>query len=149
MTGPAIDVVVRPADWKRERRQLLGIRFAVFVDEQGVPPELEPDDNDADACHVLATIRDGESIGTARLLMNGHIGRMAVLAHARRQGVGSALLQHLVEVARERGLQQVFLHAQLKAMPFYARHGFVAHGPVFDDAGIDHRAMRLELKNHS
>ena len=140
---------MRPADWKRDRDELLRIRFAVFVDEQGVPPELEPDDNDVDAYHVIAMTRDGKAVGTARLLVNGHIGRMAVLAHTRHRGVGSGLLQHLVDVARRRGLVEVFLHAQIRAQAFYAQHGFVAYGPVFDDAGIDHRAMRLALKDRS
>ena len=146
MTKRDTGVVVRAADWKCDRHALLRVRFAVFVDEQGVPPELERDDNDDDAYHVVATAGEDKALGTARLLANGHIGRMAVLATARGRGIGSALLRHLLDTARDQGLTQVFLHAQLRAVAFYERHGFVAHGPVFDDAGIDHRAMALDLE---
>ena len=80
-------------------------------------------------------------IGCARLLPDGHIGRVAVLARWRRRGVGSALLLRLVDEARGRGDARVMLNAQVAAMPFYARHGFVASGDVFDEAGIAHRVM--------
>ncbi len=121
------------------------VREQVFMREQGVPEELEWDGEDAQAIHVIARNDDGEVIGTGRLLRNGHIGRMAVLADWRGRGVGSALLSALLEEARRLGLKQVFLHAQLQAIGFYARHGFKTHGNVFPDAGIPHRSMRLRL----
>jgi predicted GNAT family N-acyltransferase len=71
---------------------------------------------------------------------------MAVLGAWRRQGVGSALLRAALDTAREAGLGAVFLHAQVHALAFYAGHGFIAVGPVFDDAGIAHRTMRRAFK---
>ncbi len=134
-------ITLREADWACDREILLGIRFAVFVEEQGVPPELEEDAHDPQALHLLAMDADGAAIGTARLLPDGHIGRMAVLRDWRGRGVGSALLRELLAAARRRGLNRVFLNAQCAAMPFYERAGFRAEGPVFDDAGIPHRRM--------
>ncbi len=136
---------IEPADWTRQRETLLGIRFAVFVEEQGVPPELEEDEADPQALHLLARNAAGEAVATARLLPDGHIGRMAVLRPWRGRGLGTALLRHLLAIAAERGLEAVYLNAQCSAEGFYARLGFQAEGEVFDDAGIPHRRMRRLL----
>ncbi len=140
------DWSVRDAVWSSDAEALLRVRLAVFVNEQGVPFELEQDGDDEHAIHVLAETLRGEPIGTGRLLSNGHIGRMAVLRDYRGQGVGSAMLQWLMAQARSRlGLQQVFLNAQVHALPFYAPHGFTAEGEVFDDAGLPHRKMQCSI----
>jgi predicted GNAT family N-acyltransferase len=135
--------VIRQADWRREPETLGRIRELVFVQEQRVPPELEWDDRDVGALHLLAETAAGQAIGTARLLAGGHIGRMAVLPQWRRRGVGSALLRELVRIAREREDCTPFLNAQTRAEDFYRRHGFVAEGAEFLDAGIPHRRMIL------
>ncbi|MCB1723918.1 MAG: GNAT family N-acetyltransferase [Gammaproteobacteria bacterium] len=134
-------VSITAVDWQAHREKLLAIRVAVFVEEQGVPSELEHDEHDADALHVLATDDRYGAIGTGRLLANGHIGRMAVLASHRGQGIGGDMLRALLDIAAQRDLPQVFLNAQCSAVPFYERHGFIAEGDVFIDAGIDHRRM--------
>lgn len=134
------------ADWVRDGARLRAVREAVFVREQGVARELEWDEFDALSRHVLAESRDGAAVGTGRLLPDGHIGRMAVLPGWRGCGVGTAMLEVLLEQARDLGLPQVVLHAQTHALPFYARLGFVAEGPPFLEAGIAHRLMRLPLR---
>ena len=136
---------VRRADWAADRDLLQAVRRAVFVVEQAVPEALEWDEFDAVSRHALAVAPDGAAIGTARLLPDGHIGRVAVLASWRGCGVGRALLQHLLDAARRARLPEVKLNAQVRALGFYRRFGFVAEGEVFDDAGIEHRAMRLSL----
>ena len=137
---------VRRADWAADRDLLQAVRRAVFVVEQAVPEALEWDEFDAVSRHALAVAPDGAAIGTARLLPDGHIGRVAVLASWRGCGVGGALLQHLLDAARRARLPEVKLNAQVRALGFYRRFGFVAEGEVFDDAGIEHRAMRLSLR---
>ena len=132
------------ADWKAARHDAQRIRFAVFVEEQGVPPELEMDDNDRAALHALAY--DGaEVVGTGRLLPDGHIGRMAVLKDWRGRGAGRAMLRRLVEAARRRGDREVLLSAQVHALGFYLAEGFAPEGPVYEEAGIPHQAMRRRL----
>ncbi len=125
------------------------VRETVFVAEQKVPMELEWDGRDADAVHAVALDEDGAVVATGRLLLpahnddsgTAHIGRMAVLAPWRGRGTGSRILQLLCEHAHRQGASRVCLNAQLDAVPFYRRHGFVAEGTVFDDAGIPHRRM--------
>jgi predicted GNAT family N-acyltransferase len=121
------------------------IRVRVFVEEQGVPVELEWDEADAQCWHAIAYDADHAAVGTGRLLPDGHIGRMAVLAQARGQGLGMAILRALIDQARALGYDQVMLHAQTHAEPFYQRAGFVREGAVFMEAGIEHVAMRLTL----
>ena len=138
---------VRRAHWQRDREHLRGIREAVFVREQRVASELEWDGLDESCLHVLAEDRNGVPIGTGRLLPDGHIGRMAVLAAWRGRGVGSAILTELLRLASQKAMSEVVLNAQLHALGFYERHGFAAEGEVFVDAGIDHRRMRRALKS--
>jgi predicted GNAT family N-acyltransferase len=138
--------VIQQVEWEAARVTLLAIRVAVFVEEQGVPVELEQDQHDQRAIHLLASDRDGRPVGTARLLANGQIGRMAVLPAWRKLGIGRAMLRQLMELAAAQGLCSVFLHAQCQAEPFYSRLGFVAEGEVFEDAGIPHRCMRAPTR---
>jgi len=138
---------VRLADWQRDRDALAFVRNAVFIVEQGVPANLEWDDADRACVHALALDAGGGAVGCGRLLPDGHIGRMAVLAPWRSRGVGSALLQRLIEVAIARGDARVALNAQVQAMPFYERFGFAAVGVPFDEAGIPHQAMSRSLSS--
>ena len=86
---------------------------------------MEWDDDDIMAYHLIALDGEQRPIGTARLLGSGQIGRMAVLPEWRGRGVGRALLERLLLQAASYGLQQIFLHAQISAEPFYARNNFV------------------------
>src|SRR4051812_28606178 len=132
-----------PGDWA----QALAIRYSVFVREQGVPVHEELDDRDPVAVHVLALL-DGRPAGTGRYYVADGaavIGRMAVRPWARGSGVGSAILRGLMAHARRAGLARARLAAQLHALAFYARHGFVAEGDEFMDAGIPHRWMERPL----
>ena len=132
-------------DWPAAEQQASRIRFTVFVEEQRVPAELEMDENDAASLHALA-YADGRAIGTGRLLPDGHIGRMAVLKEWRGRGVGQALLRALIDAARRRGDREVALNSQVHALGFYGAEGFKAEGPVYEEAGIPHQAMRLKLR---
>lgn len=137
---------VRAVNWNMSREKLRAVRRSVFIDEQHVPEELEWDDADDRAYHVLATDEEGVPIGTGRLQLDGQIGRMAVVREWRRRGVGGAILKTLVDLAGKEGCSVVRLHAQMHALEFYARHGFTAIGSEFDEAGIRHRAMELRLE---
>ena len=132
-------------EWPKAQREAQRIRFTVFVDEQKVPPELEMDEHDAPSIHALA-FSDGKAVGTGRLLLDGHIGRMAVLKEWRGRGVGQAMLRALIEAGRRRGDRDLVLNSQVHALAFYAAEGFKAEGPVYEEAGIPHQVMRLKLR---
>lgn len=130
-------------DWEQLGPDAARIRDAVFVREQGIPAELEWDEEDARSAHVVAyrgaPVR--EPVATARLLAGGWIGRVAVVKEARRGGLGRLLIEALVKVAQERGDPAARLYAQTYAMPFYETCGFTAVGEPFEEAGIPHIEM--------
>lgn len=143
---------VRFVEWRSHEAEAVKlIRFRVFVDEQKVPAELELDEIDGAAMHLLAANGLGEPCGTGRLFADpdnpsqGKIGRMAVLKQRRGTGCGAAILSALVNEARKQQYVVVTLSAQLHAVPFYQRFGFESVGPLYDDAGIPHQAMTLLL----
>ena len=138
-------VKIELLEWPQAQAEAQRIRFTVFVGEQRVPPELEMDEHDATSVHALA-FSDGSAVGTGRLLLDGHIGRMAVLKEWRGRGVGQALLRALIDAARRRGDREVALNSQVHALGFYGAEGFKAEGPVYEEAGIPHQAMRLKLR---
>jgi len=132
-------------DWAACATAATQVRHEVFVLEQHVPLEEELDARDAVCVHAVAYSRNGQPVGTGRLLPDGHIGRMAVCRAERGKGLGSLLLRTLIDEARRRGHLEVALAAQVHAQGFYVAHGFMAEGPVFLDAGIDHVNMRRTL----
>lgn len=138
--------------WESACSEAFFIRKTVFIEEQRVPEELELDDDDQRAIHVLAQL-NAQPIGTARLVDLGHdqaqIGRMAVLDQFRGQGIGQQILQKLILYAQEKGIASLVLHSQVSAIPFYEKMGFVAQGPIYDEAGIPHRNMMLILPKFS
>ncbi len=133
--------IVEQTDWVHDRSRLAAVRRTVFIEEQGVPEDLEWDEHDASSLHFLASTIDGAPIGCARLLTDGHIGRMAVVQDWRGQGVGHALLAAVLNAARQRGLVAVALSAQVHAAGFYAAAGFAPEGEAYEEAGIPHVAM--------
>lgn len=138
-------LLLRVGDWNALGQAAASVRSEVFVREQAIPAELEWDDQDALSIHCVA-FAAGEPVATGRLLPDGQIGRMAVLADWRRAGLGGAILERLVDLARERGDPVAGLNAQLYVEAFYRQHGFVSEGEAFDDAGIPHIAMRRALR---
>lgn len=136
---------IREANWQADKNTLSNIRRLVFIVEQQVPQEEEWDGRDESAWHWLATDPDDRPIGTARLLPDGQIGRMAVLSEYRGYGVGAAMLEQAVQKASHLGMERVFLNAQTHALAFYENGGFEAEGDEFLEAGIPHRRMIRRL----
>lgn len=140
-------MTARPAT-PADRPRIAALRTRVFVEEQGVPAEIEQDEHDAAAVHALAEDAAGRVVATGRLLVRdgrGVIGRMAVDAAARGRGHGAAVLGELHRQAAALGLAEVELHAQVTARGFYERAGYTAVGGVHEEAGIAHVTMRRSL----
>ena len=152
----ADDLRITTVTTQAELNECLLVRRAVFVREQGVSEQEEIDEHDGDpatvasAVHVLGRVQ-GFPAATGRLLLDrpqsedAHIGRVAVIEQLRGRGYGRAVMEALQAEARERGIAGITLGAQLHAIPFYERLGYVARGDIFLDAGIEHRWMDLRL----
>lgn len=123
------------------------LRREVFVIEQGIPDELEVDADDKVAAH-LAAFSDGHVIGTLRILRHertAKIGRMAVSASSRKEGIGRELMEFAAAAASRDGAEEIVLAAQFTAREFYRKLGYIEEGAVFDDAGILHVMMRKKF----
>lgn len=130
-----------------ERAACYAVREAVFLREQGVPPEEEWDGLDAVCTHFLACAAAAPA-GCARLAPMGEaakVQRVAVLPAHRGTGLGAGIMRAVLDHAREAGFRTVALDSQVQAIGFYEKLGFRAHGPEFLDAGIPHRAMTLSV----
>ena len=141
-----MEILIKP--WQEAEIDAFLVRQEVFIREQAVPIELELDEWDPLATHALAYL-DECCIGTGRLVDKGRgqaqIGRMAVLARFRNQGVGKQILEKLIALAKSQGVRSIVLHSQITAIPFYEKQGFLVQGSTYDEAGIPHRNMILLL----
>jgi predicted GNAT family N-acyltransferase len=126
--------------FSKEKERIMQVRYAVFVEEQRVPEELEQDEKDLVCRHALL-LMDERPVATGRLEADGHIGRIAVVRSHRGKGLGSRIVKFLEDKAKAQGLRRVFLGAQLQAIPFYEKLGYRCYGNEFMDAGIPHRHM--------
>jgi predicted GNAT family N-acyltransferase len=124
------------------------IRRKVFVEEQQVPAEEEYDEYEASSRHFLALDSSGKPCGTARWRTTPKgikLERFAVLADARGKGVGAALVASVLEDIAQQphaAQRELYLHAQLTAMPLYAKFGFKPEGEEFEECGIRHYLMK-------
>ncbi len=147
-SGHTVSVQVAP--WKLHHQALSDLRREVFIHEQHVPDTEEWDGEDLHAVHFLATVNSqegiGHPIGTARLLPNGKLTRMAVSKPYRHQGVGTKIAQTIIEWATLKQYSKITLDAQVHAIGFYRRLGFKVISDTFLDAGMAHQTMQLELK---
>jgi ElaA protein len=126
---------------------VLEIRRVVFIIGQNVPENIERDELDSDAIHLIA-LHEGQPVGTARIVVGdgyGKIGRVAVLDAVRGLGLGKAIMRAAADVLRDEGLREARLAAQTHALTFYEALGYEPYGPEFMDAGIPHRDMKMEL----
>lgn len=140
-------VIIKTVDFKNDFSEIEGIRTTVFIEEQNVPIELEWDEFDNDSTHILAYYNN-KAVGTARLLKDGHIGRMAVLKKYRNRNIGQNMLKYLLKIAQKSSINSIELSAQEHAVEFYKKYGFSVTSNVYLDAGIPHYDMKY-LVNHA
>lgn len=134
------NITIKIADFKNDYTQIEEIRHTVFIIEQKVPIDLEWDEFDKESTHILAYY-DNKAVGTARLLPDGHIGRMAVLQDYRNRNVGQSMLKYLLDIEKKDFNSKVLLSAQEHAVEFYKKYGFTVVSDVYLDAGIPHFDM--------
>ncbi|HZQ46480.1 MAG TPA: GNAT family N-acetyltransferase [Verrucomicrobiae bacterium] len=136
---------IRGVKWPEDSEKIRYVRAAVFVREQRVPEKIEIDGRDPDCFHLLAVDAHNNPVGTARMDISGHLGRIAVLRSWRNRGIGSGLVREMIRRSGALGLKTVDLNAQVHALGFYERLGFKARGEIFYEANIPHRNMILNV----
>jgi predicted GNAT family N-acyltransferase len=131
-----------------ERADAMRVRRQVFIEEQGVPEEIEVDGKDSEAIHFVA-YDDGAPVGAARLREPdpevGKVERVAVLASRRGEGIGRDVMAELEDTARSEDVERLTLHAQTHVESFYHELGYETTSDVFQEAGIDHVEMAKPL----
>ncbi|NHN47000.1 GNAT family N-acetyltransferase [Halostella sp. JP-L12] len=146
----AHDLDVRVVRTDEQYDDALDVRYAVFVDEQDVPEDLEVDEHEDESVHFVA-YRDGDPVGAARLRekddTTAKVERVAVLREYRGEGYGRAIMREVEAVAAARGYDRVALHAQTHAAPFYDRLDYERVGEEFEEAGIPHVTMEKALES--
>jgi predicted GNAT family N-acyltransferase len=149
LLAPAMDWELRVGRSESLYEDALSVRKTVFVDEQGVDPDIEVDEHDETATHLAAYDERGEPIGSGRFRSldegTGKVERVAVLADRRGSGLGRAIMAQIEAIARERGHERLVLHSQTRAEPFYERVGYERVGEEFEEAGIPHVEMCKEI----
>ena len=147
---PMFEVVT--GSWPEMATAARALRTEVFIDELGMAAELEWDLADAAAVHAVARNRLGQVVATGRLVRRADggvgIGRMAVVPALRGGGIGRAVLEALIQAAREQAVVEVMLDAAVDAVDvvaFYAAAGFRPSGSPSEVAGIAHQPMTRRL----
>ena len=134
------EIIIKTVDFNNSFTEIEQIRTSVFIKEQHVPVELEWDEFDNDSTHILAYY-DNKPVATARLLNDGHIGRMAVIKAYRNRKIGQNMLKYILKLAKNKSMQKIELSAQEHAVEFYKKYGFSVTSDVYLDAGIPHYDM--------
>ena len=140
-------IKVKKVENQEEWAQVLNLRYRVFVKEQGVPEELERDEKDETAVHVIVK-KDGNISGCGRVVFRdkeAKLGRIAVDKNNRNRGIGTLVCQKLMKIADNKEYDKITLHAQLETVEFYRKFGFRPVGDIFQEAGIEH--IKMEYKN--
>lgn len=141
---------LQTGSWQELREAAAPLRTEVFVLEQGVPQDIEWDDEDHTAVHAVVFNHLNQAVATGRLLQHApgvaRIGRMAVSRVLRGGSLGRQVLLALMQTAGARGDTRVMLHAQCSAQGFYERLGYRVQGEVYQEAGIAHIEMWADLK---
>jgi predicted GNAT family N-acyltransferase len=123
------------------------VRREVFVKEQGVPIELEIDDKEQDATHFIGYVEDKPIAASRVRFVDDYVKleRICIMKSVRGKHFGKDLVLFMESYAKEKNITKSKLHAQVYAIPFYEKLGYVVTSGEFDDAGIPHVSMKKEF----
>ncbi|ELX8380768.1 GNAT family N-acetyltransferase [Providencia vermicola] len=124
------------------------LRQQVFTHEQGFPADIDVDECDDNALHVVLYI-DHTPVAVLRCILHPHkvikVGRVAVLKQHRGKGLGRKLMTFVEQYAKEHQFQSIELSAQHTAIAFYEALGYHTQGDSYDEDGMAHIYMVLSL----
>ena len=135
---------VKHGRWDQLQQDAKLIRTQVFICEQGITEADEWDDQDVISQHFVIYDQD-QPIATARLLQNHSVGRVAVVKAYRGQGLGQMIMLEIISYAQKQRLSVLTLSSQVHAISFYEKLGFTVQGNPYDECGISHIEMMMNL----
>ena len=126
---------------KEELESAFAVRRKVFVEEQGVDPQLEME-NEEVSTHFLALLNNIPCAACRyRKTNKGYkLERFAVLKEFRGKRLGQAMVAAVLDDIPDDG-KPIYLHAQSDAVGLYVKFGFAIEGEEFEEAGIQHFRM--------
>jgi len=136
----ADNINVSVVNYNTHRKAIKQIRHQVFIQEQNVPESIESDGLDTEAKHAVAFYSEN-AVGTGRILMDGHLGRISVIKQYRNRGFGKAIVKALIHTAEDFPISEIWLSSQYHARGFYQKLGFIEKGTIYQEADIDHIKM--------
>lgn len=145
-----MEVKVIKATTEEEKQKSFAIREEVFIVEQKVDPDEEFDEYEDSSHHFVALDRENEPVGSARWRRTEKgikLERFTVKKNVRKKGIGSQIIQAVLDDISENEDKDTYLymHAQLDAVPLYAKFGFQKQGDQFNECGIMHYLMWYKL----
>ncbi|WP_087543145.1 GNAT family N-acetyltransferase [Acinetobacter sp. WCHA29] len=135
---------VKHGRWDQLQQDAKLIRTQVFICEQGITEADEWDDQDVISQHFVIYDQD-QPIATARLLQNHSVGRVAVVKAYRGQGLGQMIMLEIISYAQKQRRSVLTLSSQVHAISFYEKLGFTVQGNSYDECGISHIEMTMNL----
>ncbi|GAA0432762.1 GNAT family N-acetyltransferase [Lentibacillus halophilus] len=138
---------IKQAATAKEQEDAYSVRSIVFIEEQRVPLELEMDEYDNKAIHLVG-YEDNEPIAASRVRFTdsyGKLERICVVQHQRGKSHGSQIIRAMEDTIKQKGFQTATLNAQIRAVSLYKRLGYEVVSDEFMDAGIPHVTMTKSL----
>lgn len=142
-----MDYSVSRVQWEYAAPLLKNVRERVFVCEHRIPKTIEFDRKDKNAIHMLVCDdKSQEPVATGRILPTGEISRIAVLSQHREKRLDQIVIQGLIKIAHELGLEEVFIFSPLEAVDYFIKQEFCPVGSVFMEAGLPKQKMTCTLE---
>ena len=140
---------IEKVNWRHSKRRLKRLRDRVFVCEWRIPRQSEFDELDQLADHILIVDNDGSDIATGRITPDGEIGRIAVVSDRRGKEIYDVLYNALLEIAKAKELDDVFVQCELTGVDHFEEQGFQTVGGVYMDSGIPRQKMSCPISDFS
>ena len=137
---------INTVHWQQSKKDIKHVREKVFVCEFHIPPDCEFDAVDSDCEHVLIKDDDGNTIATGRICQSGKISRIAVLMQYRQTDAGKRVIEKLIDIARAKGLNRVFIDSEQDQISHFKEQGFMPVGQVFMQAGVAKQSLSSCVK---
>lgn len=141
-----ITMIVKRVETEEEQQDAYDIRKQVFVYEQKVPLEIELDEYERESVHFIA-YKQLIPVGAARVRKvdnEAKVERVCVLKTYRQAGIGHLLMKEIEDFANKQNWLPIRLHAQLEAVPFYEKIGYITCSDLFYEANLPHVAMKKD-----